>query len=206
MRATTETRRRDPWLRSRVQLVSPQDGEWIEGELKLSRRLAFAERHSNDWLARQSYLMKHVDKWMRWRAAKGYIPIPGTLGISQPYELLEGKPVAMPRPAQFNADGVKEDLVGVRCMYRARREKPMYMTYDDFDAQQMWAKRAGIDLNSTKAKPTENTIPEGKDVIEVEGGENPMKVAEARRRKFGLKRKDLLIGELSEPLGGIHDE
>src|SRR3990167_86208 len=194
-----KTNRRDPWLRRRVRLLSPEGGEWIEGELQIPRSLAFEPVHTNAWLQRQMFITRHIDKWMPWRARYGFVPVPGSLTFSQPYELLEGRPVATPRPAQFNADGIKEDFVGMRVKYLARREKPRYITTDDFDEQLAWAKRAGVDLDSKAARATENILPEGKDEIFVDGGEDPMVVAEARRQEWGIKREDFLVGKLDEP-------
>lgn len=192
--------RRDPQRRWRVRLDSPTGGEWIEGELKIARKLALAEPHTNDWLARQKFIVAKIDRWMRWRAKYGFVPVPGTLSLSEPYELLRGTPVYTIVPTTFN-ENVDEELVGIRARYLAHREKPMYVSMEDYLEQQTWAKRLGIDTESQKAKDTENALPEGKDEIAVEGGENPMDVAEARRQAWGIQRKDFLVGELSEPLG-----
>ena len=45
-----------------------------------------------------------------------------------------------------------------------------------------------------------NDLPEGKDVIDIQGGEDPLQVAEARRQEMGLKRSDYLMGNLWDPL------
>jgi hypothetical protein len=37
-------------------------------------------------------------------------------------------------------------------------------------------------------------------VIEVQGGLDPMKVAEERRQRLGLNREDYLMGNLEDPL------
>ncbi|MCR4339632.1 MAG: hypothetical protein NUW01_07070 [Gemmatimonadaceae bacterium] len=192
--------RRDPQRRWRVRLDSPTGGEWIEGELKIPRKLALAERHTNDWLARQRFVVAKVDRWMRWRAKYGFVPVPGTLSLSEPYDLLRGTPVLTLVPTTFN-EGEGEDMVGIRCRYLAHREKPMFVSMEDYMEQRTWADRLGIDTESQKAKDTENAIPDGEDVIEVEGGEDPMEVAEARRQEWGIKRSDYLVGNLWDPLG-----
>ena len=80
-----------------------------------------------------------------------------------------------------------------------RRIDPQYVLLDDFLEIQDQANRYGVDLNAPKpaATPLSRSVDE---IVDETPAHDPLVFAEERRRRLGLKRKDLLIGRLDEPL------
>ena len=191
-------RRRLPWSDTarglRVPLLS--DGDLHEGYIEVPKRLVKAPEHSNAALEFNRLVGERLQRWIDWKAKKGW-EIVGLPKVSGPHD---------PPVERTGMEAKTEDKwYWVRAKFR--RTFPQFVLLDDFLEIRDQAKRYGVDLNAPK--PASTPLPEPVDEItDSDPPHDPLKFAEERRQRLGLKRKDLLIGKVDEPLslpGGAPD-
>lgn len=186
---TNDVRRRVPYgrqagktsLKVPLQTAHP-DGELLEGVIKVPARLAHArpdtnEKHEFDLLIRSG-----LRRWTEWRAKRGWELNSRPL-IRGPFD----------PPTRTERDEKDPDEFWYFAIARFKRTGPVYVRLEDVLEIQDTAARYGIDLD-TDGKPW-NEITGDADT----GWGDPLKFAEERRQKLGIKRKDYLFGPPGRP-------
>lgn len=165
------------------------EGEWIEGRITVSARLAHAEPNSNQAHERDNEFRKQLRAWAEYREKRGWTM------VSRPK--IRG-PVTP--PTATTRAHPNEDVIYYFALARFTRSEPMFVGLDDFLYQQDLMKLHGI-------APEKDPLPWN----DVRGGGSeewvePLVVAEERRRKLGVKRSDYVIPELwsKEALEALH--
>jgi len=211
---TGETRRRRPKASQnrRVPLwtVEPE-GEEFQGIIRVPLRLCNTEEHSNAHLEFEALITANLARWVEWRRLRGWI-LTETPLIQGPFDPPEGdreKQAAhqaraesvIGRSGEANAVldwDYPQELKWYTATARFKRDDPVYVRLEDMLTFRHMALLYGIDPD--RDKPLSTPLPAPLDHIEVEGGLDPLQVAEERRQALGLKRSDYLMGELWEPL------
>ncbi len=181
-----------------VPLETPEGGEWREARLQVPKKWALAEPHTNDFLMGEKYVQSFIPRYVEWLSEKGYDIIPGTWERVSMEEVPLGHDVGV--EADFGSVQAHDEMVLFIWNFRTKLNKPMFIKLSDRIAIEDDAKTFQVDLDAEN-KPW-NTIPADsgtKDHIEVEGGEDPLEMAEARRQELGLKREDFVVGDLGDP-------
>ena len=183
-----DRRRAQPWREgSRVKLVplntAMEKGQEFEGKIVVPTRLTHAEPHTNQKLEFDRLVRENIDRWVEWRRRRGWeiASFPHVVG---PYDV----------PTATVKDEVDPEVKWYFLKARFIRHDPLYVRLEDFLHEQEKAATYGIDLNADT--PAEYVASEGDS-----GWVDPMKHAEERRQKLGLKREDFLFGPLNEPRG-----
>jgi len=206
------TRRRTPKASQnrKVPLWTPDPGgQLFEGIIRVPVGLCNTQEHTNERLKFDALIRENLARWTEWRKQRGWY-LAETPRVAGPFD-----------PPQGDRDSARIDHVKSRigevgsvnavtdfdyadeykwyiCEARFTLETPIYIGLEDMLELRHLAFRYGVDPDRDSLPY--NELPEGKDVIEVEGGLDPMKVAEERRQRLGLKREDFLFGPLHEPL------
>ena len=218
-----DTRRRVPATskNKRVPLwtVEP-DGQLFDGVIRvpvsLLERVADGytspSEHTNQRHRFDSFIEQNLARWVHWRSKRGWYVDQESLTVNGPYEPPEGDREKS-KKWQDRAEQVigrvgsaqaiteydyAEEYQWYIAQARFTRQEPVYVRLEDMLFLRHLAIQYGVDPD--RDPPTSTPLPEPKDVIDVEGGLDPMKVAEERRQSLGLKREDYLMGDLSEPL------
>lgn len=209
-----ETRRRVPKASQNRKVplwtVEP-DGEEFDGIIRVPVRLCNTEEHTNARLEFEKLIVDNLGRWVEWRLRRGWI-ITDKPHVSGPFDPPEGD-----RQKQASRQAKAESVIGrvgsaqavtvfdypeefkwYVAKARFKRNEPVYARLEDMLFFRHLALTYGIDPD--RDKPTVSQLPDSEDHIEVEGGLDPLQVAEERRQSMGLKRKDYLMGKLSEPL------
>lgn len=157
-------------------------GEWVEGRITVSARLAHAEPNSNQYHERDRAFKEQLRKWAEWREKRGWKMV-SKPQIQGPFE---------PPTENAKADP-NEDIVYYVALARFVRITPLYVGLDDFLHQREQMEQFGVQLEDdplpwNNVSGTEDT-----------GWMDPMKYAEEQRQKMGVKRKDYLIPKLHSP-------
>jgi hypothetical protein len=162
-------------------------GDEIEGHIRVPNEWTHTKPFTNERHQFKQYIAENIKRWVEWREHKGW-----RLN-SKP--LVRG-PFEAPTP---NAAAEKPDWSIYTVTAYFQPTEVMTLGLEDAYELRIRAQRYGIDID--KPKPVSTPVETGKDVI-VEHGpfDDPMVIAEARRQQYGLKREDLLLGPLEEPL------
>lgn len=185
----TDVRRRVAYGRQagatslKVPLQTPPEGELLEGRITVPARLAHAKPDTNEKHEFDQLINDHLKRWTEWRTKRGWVLNSRPL-IRGPF-----------KKATANANEV-QDLTEFWyfAIARFKRTAPLYVGLDDMLELQRLATAHGVDLEADR-KPWNDLGNEDS------GWVDPMKFAEERRRKSGLKRKDYLMGPLGKPRG-----
>lgn len=221
--AAGDVRRRVPKVskNQRVPLwtVEPE-GQEIEGVIRVPVSLLMKvlggytnpPEHTNLHHRFDKLIGENLARWAHWRAKRGWFIDASTLRVDGPSDPPEGDRLkdkarlahATKRIGKAREVGAitefdyAEEYQWYVATARFTREEPVYVRLEDMLFLRHLALTYGIDPD--RDPPPYNYLPEGKDVIDVEGGLDPMQVAEERRQSMGLKRSDYLMGKLWEPL------
>ena len=206
------TRRRVPKASQnrRVPLWTPEpEGQEFDGVIRVPVRLCYTQEHTNERLEFMKLITDNLDRWVEWRKRRGWI-LSEKPRISGPFDPPEGDRVGKFQQRAEEVIGKASDVAAVTefdypeehkwfvAKARFTREDPIYIRLEDMFELRHRALRYGVDPDRDPA--TVNELPEPEDVITVEGGLDPLVVAEERRQRLGLKRKDYVIGRLRDPL------
>ena len=209
-----ETRRRVPKVskNQRVPLwtVEP-DGQLFQDIVRVPLRLCNAEEHTNARHEFDNLLVANLARWTEWRRQRGW-HLSEKPRVSGPFDPPEEDMVKQRQRFDratkvIGRVGSAEEIhefpdAGEFKWYvaeaRFTREEPVYVRLSDMLELRHMALRYEVDPDRDPLPY--NELPEGKDVIEVEGGLDPLVVAEERRQRLGLKRSDYLMGRLEDPL------
>ena len=207
-----DTRRRVPKVskNKRVPLwtVEP-DGQLFTGVIRVPVRLCNAELHTNARHEFENLLRANLSRWVEWRRLRGWV-LNERPRVAGPYDPPEGDRTGRYQEHAEKKIGRNGDAVAVKdfdypeeikwyiAEARFKREEPVYVRLEDMITLRHMALQYQIDPD--RDPPTQNQLPEAKDEIVVEGGLDPMQVAEERRKALGLKREDYLMGRVQDPL------
>lgn len=209
-----DTRRRVPKVskNKRVPLwtVEP-DGQLFQGVFRVPVGLCNTGEHTNERLRFNRLVVQNLQRWVEWRKRRGWF-ISEKPRVSGPFDPPEGnRKKAGPQYAQaqrvigksgeanpITEFDYPEEYKNYVVEARFTREDPVYVRLEDMLELRHMALKYEIDPDRDSLPYTE--LPEAKEVIDVEGGLDPMKVAEERRQRLGLKREDYLMGRLEDPL------
>lgn len=209
-----ETRRRAPKASQnrRVPLWTPEpEGQLFEGVIRVPVSLCNTPEHSNERLRFEALITANLQRWTEWRLRRGWY-LAEKPRVTGPFDPPEGdREKGGARLARATKHIGKVGSVAAKTDFdyageikwyiaeaRFTREEPVFIRLEDVLEMRHRALMHGLDPD--RDPPVTNELPEAKDVIEVEGGLDPMKVAEERRQARGLKREDYLMGKLSDPL------
>ncbi len=183
-------RRSLPWSDTarglRVPLVT--DGDLHEGYIEVAGRLCHAPQHSNAAHEFDAFVGQRLQGWIEWKQKQGW-EIIGTPKVRGPYD----------PPVQRTGMEGNPDIKWYWVSGTFRRLWPQYILLDDFLEINDQAQRYGVDLNAPKPASTPLAKP-ADDIIDASPAHNPLVFAEERRQRLGLKRRDLLLGPLDQPL------
>ena len=159
------------------------EGEWVEGLVRVSASLAHAEPGTNEKHQFDRQVTEQLRAWSEWREKRGWkmVSKPQVRGPFDP-------------PSKTTKDNPTEDaVVWYFAIARFVRTAPMFVGLDDFLYQQEQMRIHGI-------TPEKDPLP-WNDVSGTEdtGWMDPMKYAEERRQKLGVKRSDYIIPEAWSP-------
>lgn len=171
-----------------VELITPGGrGDLIEGHMRVPLRLVGTKPHTNERQEFEDYIAAQVRRWVEWREHLGW-RIDSMPKVQGPIDPPIDNPLAeVPDWKEYH----------VRAYFRPTH--PIYASFEDVYEIERQAKMFGVDLY--KPKPVSSLEHKTKAVIEDNRPfHDPMKDAEERRQQYGLKREELLIGPLSEPL------
>lgn len=209
-----DTRRRVPKVskNKRVPLwtVEP-DGQLFEGIIRVPLGLCNTEEHTNKRLQFNKLVLDNLARWVEWRKRRGWY-ISEKPRVQGPFDPPEGdREKAATRidraievigrngevnyVTQYDYPGEYKWYV---CEARFTREEPVYIRLEDM--LELRHRALMYEVDPDRDPLPYNELPEPVDEIVVEGGEDPMQVAEAERQRLGLKRKDYLMGNLEDPL------
>ena len=187
-------RHRRPWKDGSrtplVELRDPDAGTLRQGKFRVPTRLTHATPHSNLGIEFENHVNKMVDKWKRWMAMEGWEMLPGKPKVLGPFDI--------PRSSPLVPENLDEKEYYIRA--RFRRMYPMYGKMSDIEEINRLARLHGIDMDKAW-RPWSYNAGMGP-TPDSEWGD-PLKMAEERRQRKGIKRKDYLIDrekDLSKPL------
>src|SRR3990167_9385168 len=212
--STGEVRRRVPKIskNQRVPLwtVEP-DGQLFQGIIRVPARLCNAPEHSNTQHEFDNLIKANLARWVEWRGRRGW-HISENPRVSAPFDPPEGdrlkakariehvtKRIGKPREVGAITEyDYPEEFKWYMAEARFTREERVFVCLEDMLFLRHLALTYGVDPDRDPLPY--NVLPEGKDYLEVEGGLDPIAVAEERRQSMGLKREDYLFGPLGKPL------
>lgn len=209
-----ETRRRVPKVSKNQKVplwtVEPE-GQLFQGVIRVPVSLCHTAEHTNARHQFDNLIKANLARWVEWRRRRGWF-LNEKPHVSGPFDPPESDRTRA-RTFQDRAEKVigkarqvnavtefdyAEEYKWYMAVARFTREEPVYVRLEDMLFMRHLALQHGVDPDRDPG--VQNELPEGKDVIEVEGGLDPMVVAEERRQSMGLKREDYLLGKLSDPL------
>lgn len=164
-----------------VPLVTPDEGELLEGRFCVPTRLSYTQPHTNDHLQFLACVKENWERWVEWRKRRGWDVVEGSRQLSGPFE----------QPTPTSETETDEDTQCWIFLARFKRSTPLYVGLDDFLEIQRKAELYGVKDAGLPWNPDEKGD---------SGWVNPLTYAEERRQKLGLKREDYLLGPLDEPL------
>ena len=158
----------------------------IEGHIRVPLEWTHTMPFTNARHQFTGHIADSIKRWVEWREHKGW-KLNSQPKVRGPFEA----PTA-------NALAEKPDFAIYTVTAWFQPTEPLSIGFDDAHELQLRAKRYGVDIH--KPKPVSTPIEAGKAVI-VDSGPfgDPMRMAAERRKQYGLKREDLLIGNLSDP-------
>ena len=199
-------------LNKRVPLWTVEaDGQLFQGVIRVPTNLCNTPEHSNERLKFMALIRENLDRWIMWRAKRGWFigERPRVSGPFDPPESDRKQAKAFHARAEevigTSREGraiTEHDYAGEVKWYvaeaRFTRHDPVYARLEDMLELRHLALKYEVDPDRDPLPYTD--LPEGEDVIEVQGGEDPMVVAEERRQRLGLNRSDYLMGKIEDPL------
>ncbi len=192
-----DDRRRFPWKEGsrskRVPLWPDSDkGEEIEGKIDVPLRLCLTPEHSNERHEFDKLIRENILRWVEWRRQRGWTicsqpkvrgPFdPPTSGNAKAKQFVAQAEKHLGKGREIRVVVPEEDEIKWY-MVRARfkREEPVYVRLSDYDYLDHLAEvYAQDDVKDT-------------------GWGDPLVIAEERRQRLGLKRKDYLFEDLRIP-------
>ena len=188
--------------------VEPE-GQLFQGVIRVPLRLVQVPEHTNEALEFNKLIVDNLERWAEWRRRKGWM-LAERPRVQGPFDPPEGDRIGKFQERAEKQIGRSREATAVTefdyadefkwytCEARFTREEPVYARLEDMLELRHLALTYGVDPDRDPLPYT--VLPEGKDVIDVQGGLNPLVVAEERRQALGLKRADYLMGKLWEPL------
>lgn len=187
------------------------DGQLFQGIIRVPVSLCNTEEHTNARYKFDNLIKENLERWSKWRQLRGWF-ISGFPQVTGPFDPPQGdREKAKPYQEHVEARIGKAREVSAILEFdwpeeykwyiaeaRFTREEPVYVRLEDMIFLRHLGIQYGVDPDRDPLPY--NELPEPVDVIEVEGGEDPMKVAEERRQRLGLRREDYLFGPVQEPL------
>lgn len=197
--APESNRHKRPWsdnsrtVKVPLWTASPS-GEYREGKFNIPHVLANAEDHTPEALRRDSFIQEKLASWVDWLSKRGW-------ELNGEVELWFQEPLGNDEAATkrhfdrvrkvLGREGSVEEVRSFTtpdyqwCCVRAqfKRSTPIYVPLEDV-----------LELNRMNEIYSKDAPPEDT------GWVNPLEYAEQRRQRLGIKRKDYLLGKLSEPL------
>jgi hypothetical protein len=180
---TTDVRHNWGWKLTRsLQVPLLTEGDEHVGYFRAPAEAVHYKPHTNEILKMDRVVVEKVKAWVEWKAKQGWKVV--------------GKPTVLaPVGLSTTAESDPLDDGDVRLYVRATfvPVRPFYMGLDDFLATQEDAERYEVPID--RGRHFENILPAPKEVIAttVQPGD-AMEQAEARRKRYGLRR----IVELDE--------
>ncbi len=171
----------------RVPVFTPDpEGDVIEGHIRVPLKWTHTKPFTNDRHEFTQYIADNIRRWVEWREHKGW-KLNSRPKVQGPFEA----PTA-------NAMAEKPDWAIYQVTAKFQPTELMTLGLEDAYEMRLRAQRYGVDTD--KPKVTSTPMETGKDVIHDSGAfGDPMQTAEDRRKQYGMKREDLLIGNLSDP-------
>lgn len=177
------TRRDTPNSHSKtVRLVSPAGGEEHIGYFLVPADAVTFKEHSNDVLRYDRVVVEKINDWIKWKDG---------LELTMVSKPIVYVPVDSPVVTE-GADPVDGGDMRVYVRATFRRKTPAFMSLDLFLERKDMADRYGVNFEDKVL--AENPMPATLAHMIADEHRNPMKLAEQRRQKLGLKR-ELLIEE-----------
>ena len=189
-------RHRRPWKDGSrtplVELKDPDAGTLRQGKFRVPARLTHTIPHTNQGIEFENHVNKMLDKWKRWLQLEGW-ELVGTPKVLGPFDI--------PTTSPLVPENMEEKEYYVRA--RFRRLYPMYAKMSDIEEINRLAQVHNIDMNKAWRPWSYNA---GMGATPDSEWGDPLKMAEERRQRKGIKRSDYLIDhekDLSKPLGHI---
>ena len=178
------------------------DGEEYQTVIRVPTALSYTQEHTNERLRFNGFIEHWIAQWIDWRGRRGWV-MTGEVEVTGPFE-----PPESDKAVQYAQHAVKTIGQGVNAAFqtsydhgdeyqwfmaksRFRRDDPLYVGLDDMLEFRHMALTYGVDPD--RDKPLVTPFPEAKDHLSFDGGLDAMKVAEERRQRLGLNRKDFLF-------------
>lgn len=194
-------RHRRPWKdgsrTSLVELVDPIRGTLRQAKFKVPVRLVKAIPHTNDGIEFEQYVYKAINRWKTWLMMEGWVMMGGRPKVLGPFDIPTSRP----------GEPVDPDFKEYHVRHFFHRDYPLYMKLDDALEINRLADVHDIDLNKAwrpwAGSPNAKKNPDSDWV-------DPLKYAEERRQRKGIKRKDYLMDSskeltsLEKPLKHVH--
>lgn len=219
IRAPESNRHKYPWGdHSRTPLVPLETpdarGEICEGLFRIPARLAKTQEHTNERHELDNIIRANFERWITWRRMMGWEwtgerPIlsepfpPPEAGNRKAKQFIARAAGGLSRigTAEHRTDYEEDPDAVMYVRIWARFRGSPYLKLEDAIAMHELAEKLGVDL-------TKDFTPETPDNLRLlEGGDsgwvNPLKFAEERRRRRGLRREDYLIGRTGDPYKDI---
>ena len=182
------------------------DGQLFEGIIRVPVGLCNTEEHTNKRLKFDQLIIANLARWVEWRKRRGWF-ISEKPRVQGPFDPPEGDREKSAKrythaSKTIGRSGEVEPITVFDypaeykwyvCEARFTREEPVYVRLEDMLELRHMALKYEVDPDRDPLPY--NELPEPVDEIVVEGGEDPMQVAEERRQRLGLKRKDYLFGD-----------
>lgn len=173
-----------------VELVtSDPRGDVIEGHLNVPLRLVGTKPHTNERLEFEAFIASNIKKWVEWRMRLGWV-MSSRPSVKGPGDPFKDSP---------DAETPDWKVYIVRAYFKPTRT--ILAGFTDIEELERQARQFGVDLwapkptSSLEGQRTKAVIHDNRPF------EDPMQIAEQRRAQYGMKRSDLLIGDLREPWG-----
>lgn len=186
---TGEQRRRVPYRSQagacslKVELVPDNpEGMLEEGLIRVPERLCNAKPDTNEKHEFDRLINDNLNRWTDWRKARGYEC------VSKP--IVRG-PFDPPSPTT-SEDPLEDGVKWYFAIARFRRSEPLWRPLDEVLYLQDMADL--YDVKPTSDPKPWNEIKSNEDT----GWMDPLKHAEERRKKLGLKRADYLFSPLDQ--------
>lgn len=194
MGRTTDKRRDVKSSAASVQVpvfTSSPQGDAIEGHIRVPLTHVRTKPFTNQRHEFTQYIAASIKKWVEWREHNGW-RLNSNPKVRGPFDA----PTA-------NAQAEKPDYAIYTVTAFFLPTVRMTLGLDDAYELERRARVFGVD--TSKPKPVATPLETGKNVIYDSGRfDNPMKLAEERRKALGMERDDLLIGPLDEPWAMKH--
>ena len=166
----------------KVPLEVHPNGQMFEGRFQIPARLGATEPHTNDHLEFIRLCKENYDRWVEWRAQKGWYVVEGSLMRTEPY----------PNPTPNSWTEGDPETMTVSLFARFKRNSYLYIGLDDqLEIERMYA-LYGLEKPSD-ALPY-NDVTGSEDT----GWVNPVEHALKRKERLGIKPEEHIIEKWRE--------